>query len=169
MIPSPQTQTVIQWQGSTSSPVASHWQLNFDVGKTAGGSSGSPLFNKKKQVIGQLHGGDNTYDLYGKFSYSWVHPLSKYKRLSFYLDPDSTGITSLGGHYPTTNAPDAFIAVPFSRVCIQAPVKLTDYSVFSPYTRTWTITPSTYTFVSGTNSSSANPVVQVPPGGKLFG
>ncbi len=150
----------IQWQGSPSSPVASHWELKFDVGMTAGGSSGSPLFNKKKQIIGQLHGGDNIYDLYGKFSYSWSHPATQYKRLSFYLDPDSTGITSLGGHYPPTNAPDAFIAVPVSKVCLQAPVKLTDYSAFGPYTRNWTISPSTYAFSNGTDNSSASPVVQ---------
>ena len=151
---------IIQWQGSISSPVASHWQVKFDVGKTAGGSSGSPLFNKKKQIIGQLHGGDNIYDLYGKFSYSWLHPAASYKRLRIYLDPDSTGITSLNGHYPATNAPDAFIAVPVSKVCLQAPVKLTDYSAFGPYTRTWKITPATYAFADGTDNSSANPVVQ---------
>ena len=151
---------IIQWQGSVASPVATHWQVKFDVGKTAGGSSGSPLFNKKKQIIGQLHGGDNIYDLYGKFSYSWLHPASKYKRLRVYLDPDSTGITSLNGHYPATNAPDAFIAVPVSKVCIHAPVKLTDYSAFGPYTRTWKISPSTYSFAEGTDNSSANPVVQ---------
>jgi V8-like Glu-specific endopeptidase len=152
--------STIQWQESVSSPVGSHWQLQFDVGQTAGGSSGSPLFNKKKQIIGQLHGGDNIYDLYGKFSYSWLHPATKYKRLRLYLDPDSTGITSLNGHYPASNAPDAFIAVPVTSVCIQAPVKLTDYSAFGPYTRTWKITPSTFTFADGTNNSSASPVVK---------
>jgi PKD repeat protein len=150
----------IQWQGSVSSPVASHWQVKFDVGKTAGGSSGSPLFNKNKQIIGQLHGGDNIYDLYGKFSYSWLHPAPLYKRLRVYLDPDSTGITSLNGHFPATNAPDAFIAVPVSQVCVQAPVKFTDYSAFGPYTRTWVITPATYTFTAGTNANSANPVIE---------
>ncbi len=156
----------IQWQESVSSPVESHWQVNFDVGKTAGGSSGSPLFNKKKQVIGQLHGGDDVYDLYGKLSYSWLHPLYKYKRLRVYLDPDSTGITSLEGHYPAAIAPDAFIAAPFSRVCIQSPVRLTDYSVFGPYIRKWTITPSTYTFVGGTDNASASPVIQFLEAGK---
>jgi hypothetical protein len=151
---------IIPWQGSPSSPAATHWQVKFDVGQTAGGSSGSPLFNKKKQVIGQLHGANSINDFYGKFSYSWLHPAAKYKRLRFYLDPDSTGITSLSGHYPATNAPDAFIAVPVSKVCIQAPVKLTDYSAFGPYTRTWTISPSTYAFSDGTDNSSASPVVQ---------
>lgn len=139
----------IRWQESISSPVASHWQLNFDVGQTAGGSSGSPLFNKKKQIIGQLHGGDDVQDLYGKLSYSWAHPLYKYKRLRVYLDPDSTGITSLQGHYPSGNAPDAFISIPFSSVCVQAPVKLTDYSAFGPYNRTWTITPLNIHFCRG--------------------
>ncbi len=93
-------------------------------------------------------------------------PSSKYKRLRVYLDPDSTGITSLDGHYPSANPPDAFIAVPVSKVCLEAPVKLTDYSVFGPYTRTWTISPSTYTFAEGTEQFFANPVVQFLQPGK---
>jgi V8-like Glu-specific endopeptidase len=151
---------VIQWQGSSSSPIASHWQVNFDLGLTAGGSSGSPLFNKNKQIIGQLHGGDNTYDFYGKFSYSWIHTSGKFPGLKTFLDPDSTGAMSLGGHYPAGTPPDAFIDVPVSSVCVQAPVKLTDYSVFAPYTRKWTISPSTYTFVNGTTNSSPNPEIE---------
>jgi hypothetical protein len=149
----------IQWQGSTASPVGSHWQVNFDVGQTAGGSSGSPLFNKKKQVIGQLHGGDDVFDLYGKFSYSWKHPSSKYKPLRVYLDPDSTGILQLDGYYPATNPPDAFIYVPVSLVCTQAPIQLKDYSVFGSSSRAWTISPATYTYTGGTNASSESPVV----------
>jgi hypothetical protein len=156
----------LDWDEGPSSPVLSHWHVVFDVSQTQPGSSGSPLFNKKKQVIGQLHGGGDVDDFYGKLSYSWLHPDYKYKRLRVYLDPDSTGITSLNGHYPATNAPDAFLATPFSRVCVQSPVKLTDYSVFGPYTRKWTITPSTYAFVGGTNSSSASPVIQFLQAGK---
>ncbi len=81
MIQSPQTQLQFNGREVYHRLWQAHWQVKFDVGKTAGGSSGSPLFNKKKQIIGQLHGGDNIYDLYGKFSYSWLHPAPKYKRL----------------------------------------------------------------------------------------
>jgi hypothetical protein len=152
--------TAIQWQGNTSSPVSSHWQVDFDEGKTAGGSSGSPLFNKRKQIIGQLHGGDSTYDLYGKFCYSWIHTSGKYPGLKSFLDPDNTGKMTLDGYSPASNPPDAFIDFPVSKVCIHAPVKLSDFSAFPPYTSNWTITPSTYIFTAGTSQSSANPVVE---------
>lgn len=34
-----------------------NFATEFDYGTTEGGSSGSPLYNEKKQIIGQLHGG----------------------------------------------------------------------------------------------------------------
>jgi V8-like Glu-specific endopeptidase len=150
----------IQWDVSSSSPVGSHWQVNFDEGLTAGGSSGSPLFNKYKRIIGQLHGGDDTYDLYGKFSYSWTHTSGKYATLKSFLDPDNTGTLVMDGYSLPGNPPDAFFAVPVSKVCTQAPIQLTDYSAFAPYTRTWSISPATYTFAEGTTKSSANPVIE---------
>jgi hypothetical protein len=150
----------IQWDVSSVSPIGTHWEVNFDEGHTAGGSSGSPLFNKQKRIIGQLHGGDATYDLYGKFSYSWIHTSGKYSTLKSYLDPDHTGTLSIDGYSPADNPPDAFIDVPVSLVCTQATVKLTDYSAFAPYTRRWTISPSTYAFAEGTSESSANPVIK---------
>ncbi len=150
----------IQWEGSPSSPVASHWEVGYDVGMTAGGSSGSPLFNKAGQIIGQLHGGDDAHDLYGKLSYSWTRASGSYSSLREILDPDNTGKTKIGGYYPPDNPPDAFIAIPVSKVCTHASIVLTDHSAFMPYSRTWTITPSTFSFVDGTSQSSPNPVVQ---------
>lgn len=58
------------------------WELNrtptaTDYGTTEGGSSGSPLFNSDKQIIGQLHGGyaacgaRNVDDYYGATYQSW--------------------------------------------------------------------------------------------------
>ena len=89
-----------------------------------------------------MHGGDAISDLYGKLSYSWLHPSRYFRELRSILIR-TTRILTLDGHYPATNPPNAFIAVPLSKVCIQAPVKLTDYSVFGPYTRQWKISPAT--------------------------
>ena len=75
----------------------SHWEVSWDDGVTAGGSSGSPLFDQNSRIVGQLHGGASSCsspsapDYYGKFSYSWSRGLSNY------LDPDGTGIRTLAG------------------------------------------------------------------------
>lgn len=150
----------IPWDGSPDSPANSHWQVNFDDGMTAGGSSGSPLFNRDHQIIGQLHGGDDVYDLYGKFSYSFTHASGKYATLKSLLDPDNTGIKTLSGYAPAGNPPDAFFGLPFPKVCLEAPVTLHDYSAFPPYNRTWRISPATYRFAEGSSQTSANPVVE---------
>lgn len=44
--------------GYISSSGVTHWYVSsWELGTTEGGSSGSPLFNDQKQIIGQLHGG----------------------------------------------------------------------------------------------------------------
>lgn len=75
---------------------------DWDIGTTEGGSSGSPLFNNQKQVVGQLHGGNaacgnNAYDSYGWFRSSWEGGGTPASRLKDWLDPDNTGILSIGG------------------------------------------------------------------------
>jgi hypothetical protein len=147
----------IQWDGGVNTPGSTHWEVNFDVGITSGGSSGSPLFSSRKQIIGQLHGGDDVYDYYGKLSYSWTHS-NGYPTLKSFLDPDNTGTLSLGGYNPAGNPPDAFFVVS-PRLCMNEPIKLTDYSAF-PHARTWTIAPSAgVTYLDGTSETSAEPVV----------
>jgi hypothetical protein len=70
----------------TRAPV--YWVVLWDQGTTEPGSSGSPLFNAERQVIGQLYGGGASCtqmdqpDYYGKFGAS-------YPFLAPYLDPDS--------------------------------------------------------------------------------
>ena len=94
-----------------------HWNVIFKAtnnghGVTEGGSSGSPLFNENKLIIGTLSGGSssctNRYglNLYGKFSSHW----DKYKtnastRMDVWLDPLHTGIHSLPGRYRTVMKP----------------------------------------------------------------
>ena len=152
--------TSISWDDKSTSPPGSHWRVSWDIGKTAGGSSGSPLFNSGNQIIGQLHGGDSQQEFYGRFDYSYTHRPSDYQRMAHYLDPDSTNIRQINGYSPADNIPDAFFVTPFEQVCHNAPIIFTDYSVFGPYERSWKVFPSTFSFVEGTTDSSANPVIR---------
>ena len=151
---------IISWEGSTDSPISSHWVIGFDEGITGGGSSGSPLFNSNDQIIGQLHGGDDVIDLYGKLSYSYAHKPANYGALGDFLDPDNTGKKVLEGYSPADNPPDAFFVTETDMVCINSPVLFTDYSVFGPYDRIWSITPSSFAYLDGTSETSPNPVIE---------
>lgn len=77
---------------------------DWDVGTTEGGSSGSPLFNVNKHVIGQLHGGDAACgndgpDYYGRFHTSWEGGGSSSSRLKDWLDPNNTGQIVIDGRW----------------------------------------------------------------------
>lgn len=86
--------------GGTSAGGGNGWEL----GVTEGGSSGSALFDQNGRVIGQLWAGqaactgtndNNDYDFYGRFAASWTGNNSNATRLSNWLDPTSTGQTTL--------------------------------------------------------------------------
>jgi subtilisin-like proprotein convertase family protein len=75
---------------------------DWDVGTTEGGSSGAPLFNNARQIVGQLYGGlaacnNNSYDVFGWFKRSWTGGGTASTRLRDWLDPDNTGILVLDG------------------------------------------------------------------------
>ncbi len=95
------TITSTAYLGETVDPAQSHWRITqWEDGTTEGGSSGSPLYNKQHQVVGQLHGGyasctSITSDWYGKFSMSWTGGGTSSSRLRDWLDPDNTGATTL--------------------------------------------------------------------------
>ena len=70
---------------------------SWDKGTTEPGSSGSPLFDLNRRVVGQLHGGyascsSKTADWYGRFHYSWHGGGQENNSLAPHLDPDQTGI-----------------------------------------------------------------------------
>ncbi|MCP4178926.1 MAG: T9SS type A sorting domain-containing protein [bacterium] len=82
----------------------SHWEIqSWDrLTTTEPGSSGAPLYDQNRRIIGQLHGGDaacgNTYpDYYGKMSVSWDRGGSSSSRLSDWLDPQNFGLLTLDG------------------------------------------------------------------------
>lgn len=82
------------------------WKIGqWTLAATEPGSSGSPLFNPQKRIIGQLYGGpsscnaspNNMNDYYGKFSTSWTGDGSDPNRLSNWLDPLNTGVSTMDG------------------------------------------------------------------------
>lgn len=78
------------------------WKIgSWDQGTTEGGSSGSPLFDQNKRIIGQLVGGgaacgNSQSDYYGRFGISW-NGASASTRLKDWLDPNNNGATTLDG------------------------------------------------------------------------
>lgn len=88
------------------------WIDEWEEGVTEPGSSGSPLFDDNKRIIGQLYGGlaacaggsnstnnNGQYDYYGRFDVSWDGPNAS-SRLRDWLDPNNTGAIILDGYDP---------------------------------------------------------------------
>lgn len=95
------------WSGG---PANTHWRVEpWAKGTTEPGSSGSPLFNPSKLIIGQLHGGSAScsnmrgFDVYGKVARSWEIGTTPQSRLKDHLDPDNTGKRLLTGRNLQTN------------------------------------------------------------------
>jgi len=84
-------------QYTSSEPGDWHWRVEFwDRGTTEHGSSGSPLYDQNRRVVGQLHGGlasctEISWDMYGAVWASWDNGLSTF------LDPSHTGNLVIDG------------------------------------------------------------------------
>lgn len=100
--------TGVTWPGFSSPAGAlDHWRVTFNQGIVQHGSSGSPLFNPSKRIVGQLHGYQNNIcsqtdnncfcniqpriGEYGKFDLSWTGGGTIATRLSDWLAPSSSG------------------------------------------------------------------------------
>ena len=74
-------------------------------GITEEGSSGAPIFNQEKRVVGALSVGSsycskpNDPDFFGKLNYSWDRQEDSSKRLDVWLDPIDTKELSISGSY----------------------------------------------------------------------
>ncbi|MBI2259238.1 MAG: T9SS type A sorting domain-containing protein [Flavobacteriia bacterium] len=83
-----------QWDSGTDS---NHWKVYWSEGVTEGGSSGSPIFDQNRRIVGQLTGGasacgsEDQSDFYGKLAVSWEGGGVPSNRLKDWLDPNSTG------------------------------------------------------------------------------
>ncbi len=100
-------QRVYYMQRSNTPMWEVEWITNPSTNKgvTEQGSSGSPLFNSSKRIIGQLYAGlsycdtlDGT-DWYGKFYSSWTGGNTSATRLSDWLDPTGSNVSYLEGRY----------------------------------------------------------------------
>ena len=154
----------IDWSESNSNTITSisapntHWDAIFSIGGTEPGSSGSPLLDDNHHAIGQLHGGDNIDNYFGKFSLSWDHDTIKTKQLKYWLDPDTTGILVLDGFFYNI-IPLASFSTNFTNVCPGSVITLNDESLYSPSSWLWSIQPSSFEFVNGTTNTSENPEI----------
>lgn len=98
--------------------------VDWDLGTTEGGSSGSPLYDPNHRIVGQLHGGyaacgNNESDWYGRISVSWNGGGSSASRLKDWLDPTNSGTLVLDG---TGGTPAFTMNVNPSSVAVCAPV-----------------------------------------------
>jgi lysyl endopeptidase len=74
--------------------------VDWDLGTTERGSSGSPLFDSDHLVVGQLHGGYAECDIdasdwYGWLNRSWDGGGTNATQLAHWLDPGSTGAVTV--------------------------------------------------------------------------
>lgn len=101
--------TTTSWSGGMAN---GHWRVIWAAttnghGVTEGGSSGSPIFNPQKRIVGTLTGGGascafpTAADAYGKFSLHWeANGSNANQRLSPWLDPLNVQPTYMGGYQP---------------------------------------------------------------------
>jgi len=81
----------------------SHWRiLRWDLATTEAGSSGCPLYDQNKRVVGLLTGGEancvsSINDYFTKFDYSWDYYPKSWKSLKTWLDPLNSGVTAING------------------------------------------------------------------------
>jgi len=93
-----------------------HWQVSgWDVGSTAAGSSGSPLFDNQGLLVGGLTGGSSSCsgtsptkgasDYFFALYKSWEYTPDIGDLLKNSLDPQSSGVTQLKGYDPYSDNP----------------------------------------------------------------
>lgn len=155
------------WSGT---PANSHWHVIWDSGVTEGGSSGSPLYDQNKRIVGQLHGGasvcggSDLSDEYGKFSWSWDYGTTTATRLKDWLDPTNTGATTLNG---INGASGPYLTVSPSNQNVNSPAGSTTFSVSSNVS--WTVTSGaawiTVSPASGSNNGTITATYTANTGG----
>jgi lysyl endopeptidase len=127
-----------------------HWYVDIENGTLENGSSGSPLFNEDKRVVGQLHSGypgcsSSKQFWYGCFHRSWTGGGTNETRLSNWLDPCGSGALI------TNTARTPYISGP-STVCSTG-ATFTVTNLPSGYSVTWDKS-SNLTYISGQNTNS---------------
>ena len=89
-----------------SMPTNSEWKIiQWDSGTTEPGSSGSPLFDQNKRVVGILTGGEavcgrSVNDYFSKLSIIYNYSTLLYQQLKGWIDPAVSGTKQLSGRDP---------------------------------------------------------------------
>lgn len=126
------------------------WRLDLDLGRVQGGSSGAPYFNQDHRIIGQhmrrpqvnqLPVCDITVTVGPRFDQSWTGGGTNATRLSNWLDPFNTGLTTTNTtninalqNMPTT----AFAVTGPTQFCTSAQYTLPNFPANIPIT--WIVT-----------------------------
>jgi len=134
------------------------WNIEqWELGLVEPGSSGSPLFDENRLIIGDLHGGDLNIgcegdhglvdnNTYGRFSISWDGGGTDETRLSTWLG---------GGGNPATLQGAALPTIPGSNVLCTTPQTYTLLNPLLGYTVSWSVVP-TNLFGSPTSGTGLN-------------
>ncbi|QQS50549.1 MAG: T9SS type A sorting domain-containing protein [Bacteroidota bacterium] len=149
----------ISWQDGIESEPNTHWLVLFNAGFTLGGSSGSPLFDNNNRIIGQLHGGGDGADFYGKLSRSWNLGTLANGKIKPFLDPDNTGTLVMEGYYPPEVIPEPFFLADITSVCEDAAISLKNGSAFNITNYKWQFNPGSVQYLNGTSDTSKYPIV----------
>ena len=148
-----------------------HWAVNWSAttnghGVTEGGSSGSPIFNQSKRIVGQLSGGSSTCnspnysDLYGKMSENWTsNGTSNGAQLAYWLDPTNSNATYMDGTYAPcgTSSLSCSISQTANSITTGGTVNFSGNSSSSNNTWSWNFDVSGIGGASPSTSSSQNP------------
>ncbi|MBN8585696.1 MAG: PKD domain-containing protein [Ignavibacteria bacterium] len=142
------------------------WQVVWDIGMTEGGSSGCPLYDENKLVIGQNLGGiasqcenpQAVYKVFGKLSQSWGYGGSSTNQLKDWLDPNNSNVNTLPGiNAVTGSAPVAnFTSDTANLPIVGGSINFTDLSTYTPTSWSWSFpggNPSTSSVKNPSNIS----------------
>jgi hypothetical protein len=106
--------------------------LQWDTGTTEGGSSGSPLFDQNKRLVGILTGGEaicgrSVNDYFAKLSVSYNLSSVLYQQLKGWIDPGVTGVKQLNGRDPYQ--PNWFTVDTLSNISASETLSTTKYTL----------------------------------------
>ncbi len=151
-------------------PGSRHWRVaDWDVGTTEQGSSGSGLLSPEKRVIGVLSGGaaacgNNDEDYFGRLSTAWNGGGTAASRVRDWLDPNSSGATTLDGRGNCT-PPGVSITSNNASPSVDAPITFTAAITggTAPFTVRWDVDgDGVVDRTTVTNGSSASIPVRFP-------
>lgn len=133
-----------QWGDTPETHLMVRWaETPNGHGVTEGGSSGAPLFNASRLIMGQLTGGESDCtnltggDYFGRIFFSWdKNGNHDSLRLKPWLDPINSGLRVLNGSYNTKVAIGQFVADQ-TVVPVGTYINYSDLSINNPLTWQW--------------------------------